>query len=284
MLYVANKVGETTGKFMSRENKEDGALLCILPGNNLSSFLVTRLHKFGLTNVSENDLEDFVKTLPLRRSELPAKKYPNLDENLFGTSSTSQSVDSFISLVISKLEQGSDVFIDSKSFVLLLRDISQNNKNYYNLEKQDVKFSSKVKPYFLENYFCELNLKGQSRSNLDKLLKLFSLFYSKRFSLETNKIISSFQYRLIDENHILSVEELENIQELLDLLTVEFSLNERIVLDKIQESLSIMINLVKGGFTTCSENNSMTPTKDLDELYRKKLKELIKLNKIELPK
>ena len=190
MFYIYN----STPEVLENWKKEDGLLL--LPSESVFTFLVNSLDKFGVLK-TENSIKELIDNKHIKNISIDkVKNVLNQEEmsDVFSKPNKGQ-LDHLFYKTVENIGEARDIYCTTDSFALFIYWCSQGNYNF----DEEIYFEGDIEAIF--NAFANQMNKSISLKSLERLLKLFSMFYGKKIDRRKNKDISKFQYLLLSDNN-----------------------------------------------------------------------------------
>jgi len=172
------------------ENWYHGEGLLLLPDQSISPFIVKNLHKYSILkaddrilrmidsdkkNISINELDDLFK----EEAYFDIYTKPNRGQ-----------LDQLFKKTVDNITQNIDVYCTIDAFVLFIEWAKDNYKEF----EEEVYYSGDNENII--NGYGKAKVKQITLNNLDKLLKLFCLFYGRTIPSRDIQFISNFQRKL----------------------------------------------------------------------------------------
>ena len=221
----------------------DGVL--IEPSAYINSFLVRSLDKFGVIK-APNELIDKIRENPEKNiGDREIKDIKSPLKSIFLRPDFNNTDGIFLS-VANKIREGRSIYATNKGAAMFFEWIIQ--------KEVDIDFNVNIDVEEVSNAYAEIKNKDFKPLVLERLLKLFAIFYGKEFKKD-NRFISAVQLNLLDADKSKDISYISetNFKDVSDIVKTvykkhknEFSSNN--IFNKILEELKSINKLKEEGF------------------------------------
>lgn len=265
MIYI---YGDTMEVLSNWTAEKDGLLL--LPNKSVSSFIVKSLDKYGILRAKEEVLNLVEKKKNVSISQIEDVFADKHYLDIYSKPNRGQT-ELLFKKTVENISEGRDIYCSIDAFVLFMEWAKDN----YSEMDQEIYYEGS--PEDIISSYGDVKLKPITLNNLDKLLKLFCLFYGKSIPKEDIFLISEFQYKLIEMNFKF----FNDLDEVISIVDNKFSEHKETlpannIFNKILEMLE-NLKMIENDYYT-DENISLKvlfPTKEIIDRYSKEFENML---------
>lgn len=184
---------DETPEVLKNWNPEEGLLL--LPSESVFSFMVKNLDKMGVVKANQ-EIIDMIENPRIKSISIEKiKSYLSSDHltDIYSKPNKGQ-LDKLFLKTLDNISEGRDIYTTPEAFALFMEWC---NKNYPDFD-EEVFYEGDVDNIFTA--YANQKSKSITLMSLERILKLFSMFYGKKMDKKDIKHLSKFQYDLIDGN------------------------------------------------------------------------------------
>ena len=185
MIYIY----DTTEEVLTNWTSGEGLLL--MPNKSVSQFIVKNLDKYGILRAKDEVLK-LVNSKKKNISISQIKEYFT-DEaylDIYSKPNRGQTEQLF-NKTVENISEGRDIYCSTDAFVLFIEWAKDSYPDF------DEEIYYEGKPDDIINSYGNTKIRPITLNNLDRLIKLFCLFYGKSIPKEDIYLISDFQKKAI---------------------------------------------------------------------------------------
>ena len=248
MIYIAENAQEA----FARKSKNKDAVLVGDPTTFVSNFLLGNLNKFGIIPFHQEiiNLMEFQKNIHVHKIH-ELIKAPLLRAI---TRHRKNNVENILNDALVALKNGQDVITTPEGGVLLLE--CMNDKGH-SADSLSINIETNVMVSELMEIYNNMKNPSFYPIALERLLKLFSLFYNKNLETDEKKLIGKLQVELLNlKEQPISVS-LEDIKKILSSQKeIASNIQNVNIFDKIEEEIEILESMLEEDFTSVIVTNN----------------------------
>lgn len=265
MIYIYRDTQEVLLNWTSN----DGLLL--MPNKSVSSFIVKSLDKYGILRAKEEVMK-LINSNKKNISISQIEEYftDNAYLDIYSKPNRGQ-LEQLFNKTVTNISEGRDIYCSIDGFVLFIEWAKDNYSEF------DQKIYYDGNPEDIFNGYGETKIKPITLNNLDKLIKLFCLFYGKSIPKEDIYLISDFQNKITELDLIF----FEELSQVIQIITTKYEehkeeLPSNNIFNKILEMLE-NLELIKDNFSIKEDVKLkvLVPSKEIKEKYSTDFKELL---------
>jgi len=265
MIYIY----DTTEEVLLNWTSGDGLLL--MPNKSVSQFIVKNLDKYGILIAKE----EVIKLINSKKKNISISQIEEFFSNkeyldIYSKPNRGQTQQLF-SKTVENINEGRDIYCSIDAFVLFIEWAKENYPEF----DQEIYYEGE--PENIIQTYGYTKVKSITLNNLDRLLKLFCLFYGKEITKKNIFLISDFQKKLISLNFSF-YDKLEEVKEIIENKHQENmeSLPTNNIFNKILEMLE-NLELIQNNFSINEDLKLkvLIPSDNLIEKYNEDFKNML---------
>lgn len=234
MFFIYNETPEVLENWHPQEG------LLLLPSESVFSFLVKNLDKFGVVKANKEILE-MIDNPRIKNISIEKVKSFLSSEHLADVYSKPNKgqLDKLFIKTVENISEARDIYCTPEAFALFIEWSNNNNFEF----DEEVVYEGDYEN--IVNAYASQKSKSITPMSLERIIKLFSMFYGKKMEKKDIQILSKFQYFLIDGNTSEIFKNIEKVKKIVENNYEEFGkdLNSCNIFNKILDLLEIMEDL-----------------------------------------